>query len=648
MTSPREATLSGAPDPAPDPALAIYVNCFGPAHTLDRPPFVPIQVGAALAEDDLGMVRDDGGDAISDRNARYCEMTGIYWVWRNVELPERVGFFHYRRFLDFHPEREREVTGTGLVLDSRVGGRLLDRYGLSAGRIGALLDGWDGALPKPFDVRSQGFGSVRAHYLGHSQHRAEHLDILDAVMAGRGALHARALREVMEGPTFYPNNMFVFDRSLFRDYCEWIFPILAELDERIDLDGLSVQQARAVGYIAERLMSVYLRVRELERRAPRLLELERVFVHDTAPLPAPVEPLRGDRPVLTVVASTDSNYVPHMAALIASLFEHVDPARDVHMVVLDGGMTAEQRRMMDRIKRLRPGSAISYVPMGSLFSALSAHTVFTRATFYRLALPDILPRHGRVLFLDTDLVVIDDPSPLIEVDLRGGAMAACEDLVMRAFVGKRARSLDLTGGVPAGAYLRDYLGIEPGTVYRQVGVLVMDLERLRETRVCERMIEDLAERTYWFLDQDVINRHLAAEMAALPPRWNVIHVDEAHRAALSEGERERYDAAHRNPGIVHYAGLGKPWVNDLNPYGQHYWSYLRQTPFYETVLFGYLARNRARRSRAPAPATQPRRAPSLPRRASRVLWRLLPMPVRQAFKPTVHWFNRHVWRSNGG
>ena len=625
-------------------ALAVYVNCLGPARTLDQPPFIPIHVGAELSDRRYDMVRDDLGDSISDRNPRYCEMTGIYWVWKNVDLPDHVGFLHYRRFFDFRPGRARALENDGFVKEMRLTQTVIEEYGLDADTIESLVEGHDGLLPVPFDVTTHGFRSVRTQYLNFPQHVPAHLDLLEEIMAGRGGNDARALREVLDGPTFHANNMFVFSRPLFVRYCEWIFPILGALDARIDLAGLDSQQRRAVGYLAERLMSVFVRSQELGGRALDLVEVDRLFVHDTTPLPDPVPPIRSDRPVFTVVASTDANYVPHLGALVASVFEHADPEQLVHFIVLDGGTSRMQRRELDRIKGNRDHAEITYVPMGEMFSALAAHTVFTRATFYRLILPDILPDHSKVVFLDTDLVVADDPTPLMDVDVDGHAMAAAEDIVMRSFVEKGVLSLDRTGGIPAADYLSDYLGMGPDDIYRQVGVLVLNLDWLRETRLCETMIEDLASRPYWFLDQDVINMRLAAHAVALDDRWNVIHMDEDHAGALDRDYRARYDAAMNDPAIVHFAGRGKPWANEINPFSWLYWTYLRETPFYEGVLFPFLDMRYVPEKviRMRTHSTPP---PSTPRELSRQLWRKLPEGAQKGLKPTVNWFNRNVWRT---
>ena len=64
--------------------------------------YVPVQVGAK-GRKDIGMLRDDSGDNISEKNPNYCELTGLYWAWKN-ETYDVLGMVHYRRF--FVEEKE--------------------------------------------------------------------------------------------------------------------------------------------------------------------------------------------------------------------------------------------------------------------------------------------------------------------------------------------------------------------------------------------------------------------------------------------------------------------------------------------------------------------------------------------------------------
>ena len=78
--------------------IKILIACHKPSELPRNNLFLPVRVGAALASDDFGLQRDDDGkDNISKKNPGYCELTAIYWAWKNLKA-DYYGLFHYRRF----------------------------------------------------------------------------------------------------------------------------------------------------------------------------------------------------------------------------------------------------------------------------------------------------------------------------------------------------------------------------------------------------------------------------------------------------------------------------------------------------------------------------------------------------------------------
>jgi len=59
--------------------------------------YVPLFCGAAMHDETYGYLRDDSGDNISHKNKNYCELTGLYWLWKNT-TDEYVGLVHYHRY----------------------------------------------------------------------------------------------------------------------------------------------------------------------------------------------------------------------------------------------------------------------------------------------------------------------------------------------------------------------------------------------------------------------------------------------------------------------------------------------------------------------------------------------------------------------
>ncbi|MGD9916423.1 MAG: DUF4422 domain-containing protein [Paenirhodobacter sp.] len=636
--------------------ITIYVNYFAPAKIFESDVLKPIQVGAAASKTDLGILRDDEGDNISLRNPAYCEMTGIYWAWKNDHDSDVLGFLHYRRYFDFAPNTPRQVDRHGLINHPALDTDLIDNFGLTPEAIERAMQGYDMLLPIPFNVQSAGPASVRAHYQTAPHHHIEDLELAGRIVAELSPEYAPHFEAMMSGHMLYPNNMFLFTRPVFEEYCAWLFPILERLDAEIDVSNYTWQEARAVGYIAERLFTVFVLGQKAMKPDLKIKELNLVFVVNTAPDPAEPELPQTDKPVLTVVASCDAAYVPHLGALIGSVFETTSPEYFVDFIVLDGGIAPGQRRLLQKLLHARPDAALSFIDMRFKHLNLPVHSYFSRATFFRLSLPDLLEKRDRILFLDTDMVVVDDVSPLIELDLDGALVAAAPDMVMRAFAKMGVPSIRESGSLPSADYVANYLGMKTPegkpavSEYFQAGTLVMDLKALRETGLLRAAIKDLATKTYWFLDQDILNKYLFGKTKFIPGRWNVLWMDDRHAGELAPEDHQIYAQTFENPAIVHYAGIGKPWRNTLNPLSHYYWEALRTTPWYETILFGFLDQRYhglvAAAAHAQLPAAQPAATPSMPRRAlaktGSAVWRALPHSVKAKIWPFADRLKRAI------
>ena len=126
--------------------IQLFVCCHQPSFVPEHPLLVPIQVGAALAEERFpGFLQDDvGADNLSAKNRSYCELTAQYWAWKHAEA-DFYGFFHYRRYL--YPEPEARLP---YRLERSPAPEVLDRLGY--GRFGELIGRYDVILPKGEDM----------------------------------------------------------------------------------------------------------------------------------------------------------------------------------------------------------------------------------------------------------------------------------------------------------------------------------------------------------------------------------------------------------------------------------------------------------------------------------------------------------------
>lgn len=245
--------------------IRLFVCCHRRTPVPEYPLLVPIQVGAAMAGEHFdGFLADDTGENISEKNPGYCELTAQYWAWKNV-WADYYGFFHYRRYLYPDTNFKRPYR-----IERELDRSLLDRLGF--GSIAELISEYDLIAP----VGENMYMSVRNHYASAPCHHLRDLECVERVVQERHPEMVGAVQEYLSGAVCYFGNIYIMRRDVFQNYCNWLFPILAEFDERTDISHYSAQEQRVDGYLAERLFGIYL---TYYRKEQKTLELPRVHFH---------------------------------------------------------------------------------------------------------------------------------------------------------------------------------------------------------------------------------------------------------------------------------------------------------------------------------------------------------------------------------
>ena len=88
--------------------IAVYVMTHGPKCTHLKDYCIPLEIGAACRDKHCGILRDDAGENISEKDRMYCELTGLYWMWKN-QSHDIVGLYHYRRMFNLSSRRIRKL-----------------------------------------------------------------------------------------------------------------------------------------------------------------------------------------------------------------------------------------------------------------------------------------------------------------------------------------------------------------------------------------------------------------------------------------------------------------------------------------------------------------------------------------------------------
>ena len=213
--------------------------------------FMPVQGGKAVSTIDLGIQGDDTGENISHKNARYAELTVLYWAWKNQKKADYIGLCHYRRYFKFSrlPFRDVKIMPVEKFLSAKDTEFNPDKH----------LGKYDIILAKPF------FSSYPIHFdmlLAISNYD---FSLLKDIINNSFHDYYDSFCYVMDSNIFYHCNMFITKWEIFNDYSEWLFAVLDELEKVIPCSEYPPHgnNSRYIGYHGEFLLNVYVHKNKL-------------------------------------------------------------------------------------------------------------------------------------------------------------------------------------------------------------------------------------------------------------------------------------------------------------------------------------------------------------------------------------------------
>jgi lipopolysaccharide biosynthesis glycosyltransferase len=270
---------------------------------------------------------------------------------------------------------------------------------------------------------------------------------------------------------------------------------------------------------------------------------------------------------INVALASDGNYIAHAAAMMSSMLNMIDRATTIRFFLLTNQTLPQQDRM--KLSAIFPDCNIRFIDVDTsdfTWAPLNRPHVSV-VTYYRLNMHTLLPPDiERVIYIDSDTIVVDSLDKLWNIDIGSKPIAGCAD----------------AGGITQSIRLN----LPSSHKYFNAGVLIFNLAELRKSKILDDAVEvyHAREKEIIFQDQDILNILFANSTYTLPLRWNIndfmftysdirpsYEVDDARKAVL-------------DPGIIHFSGRIKPWdTRCVNPFGGWYWYYRNTTPWRESL-----------------------------------------------------------------
>lgn len=208
------------------------VRIFTITHKPFTPPkdslYVPLHVGREYSRD-LGFLGDHTGDSISSLNPHFCELTGMYWLWKNYHKEDYIGICHYRRYL---------VNKKGELFQAEELEKLLKTYDIITTKLltlpGSYLEGFS------------------------ANHHQKDLLLTGMILREKYPAYWPAFHRLVHSPHTYFGNIFVTSKENYDRYCSWLFDLLFTLQKKVDFTGYNNYQKRLFGFLAEFLQTVWI------------------------------------------------------------------------------------------------------------------------------------------------------------------------------------------------------------------------------------------------------------------------------------------------------------------------------------------------------------------------------------------------------
>lgn len=265
---------------------------------------------------------------------------------------------------------------------------------------------------------------------------------------------------------------------------------------------------------------------------------------------------------IPVFFSCDDNYVPYLTVAIYSLIEHSSKDNNYRIIVLNSGMSKknqEEIRLMST-KNVK----ISFEDISESLKdindelKLRLRDYYSIAIYYRLFIPNLFPMYEKAIYLDADMLILDDVAKLYNMDMEDNLLMAVTDATVN-------NSKDFK------KYSKIALGIEPKN-YINSGMLVMNLREMRISKIEQKFIYLLVKYNFEVAapDQDYLN---------VLCKYKIKYINETWDKMPDFGSKIPEKDLH----IIHYNMMRKPWYYEDVPYSDLFWKYAKQTKYYNVL-----------------------------------------------------------------
>lgn len=265
--------------------------------------------------------------------------------------------------------------------------------------------------------------------------------------------------------------------------------------------------------------------------------------------------------VIPIFFAVDDEYIPFLAVAISSLIENSSKNYYYSIKILYTNISEENKKKISKYET--ENVKIEFVDLNyyieEVKDKLYTRDYYSKTTYFRLFIPNLYPQYNKVLYLDSDVVVLGDISKLYNVELGNNLVVAAPDDVIQ------------TNKVFQ-EYAEKVVGVADYRNYFNAGILLMNLDEFRKFKFQEKFLYLLETIKFTVAqDQDYLNRLSKGKVKLIDKTWD--------RMPIAVDDVKEEDIK-----IIHYNLAYKPWHFEDILYKEYFWDYAQKTEFFNDIV----------------------------------------------------------------
>lgn len=270
--------------------------------------------------------------------------------------------------------------------------------------------------------------------------------------------------------------------------------------------------------------------------------------------------ISADNREIPIFFAVDDGYCPFLAVAIQSMIDNSSTEYNYSIKVLNTDISSENKRKISKYEQ--ENVSIEFVDLNyyiqKIKDKLYTRDYYSKTTYFRLFIPNLYPQYDKVLYLDSDIVVLDDIARLFHTDMGDDLVAAAPDDVIQF-------------NPVFQTYAEKVVGVADYRRYFNAGVLLMNLHQLRRFKFQEKFVYLLDKIKFSVAqDQDYLNRLCKGRVKLVDRTWN--------RMPIEDPKIRPEDVR-----LVHYNLAFKPWHFEDILYKEYFWMYAQETEYFDRI-----------------------------------------------------------------